>query len=95
MDFDTAAFTLRVMATTLMLVTVSLRASKIVCTDALLIVVALGMAMLASSAVFAGQFTAFAWLFAAHVVSVFTLQGSYGALPVHPIRAYRRIRGVR
>lgn len=93
MDFDTAAFTLRTMAVTVMLISLSLRASKIMCTDALLIAVALGMAMLASASVFAGQLTASAWLFTAHVLAVLALQGSYGALPLHPVRAYRRMRG--
>lgn len=92
MDFDMAAFALRTMAVTLMLLALSLRASKIMCTDALLIAVALGMVMLASASVFAGHLTAFAWLFTGHVVSVLVLQGTYGALPFHPVRAYRRMR---
>lgn len=88
-----AAFTLRVMATAFMLVTVSLRASRLIGTDALIIAVALGLALLASSAVFAGQLHAFAWLFTGHITSVLILQGSYGMLPLHPVRAYRRRRG--
>lgn len=91
MDFDMAAFTLRTMAVTIMLLSVSLRASKIMCSDGLIIAVALGMAMLASACVFDGHLTAFAWLFTGHVVSVLVLQGAYGALPgAHPVRAYRR-----
>lgn len=95
MDFQMAAFTLRVMATALMLLALSMRASRIICTDGLIIVVALGLAMLASASVFAGHLTSFAWLFTAHVVSVMVLQGSYGTLPIHPVRACRRMRGHR
>lgn len=95
MDFDMAAFTLRTMAITIMLLCISMRASKIMGSDALLIAVALGMAMLASASVFAGQFTGFAWLFTGHVFTVVALQGAYGALPLHPVRAYRRMRGHR
>lgn len=90
MDFDTAAFTLRTMAVTIMLVSASMRASKIMRNDSLIISVALGMAMLACASVFAGHLTAFAWLFTAHVASVLVLQATYGALPLHPVRAYRR-----
>lgn len=95
MDFDMAAFTLRTMAVTIMLLSISMRASKIMGSDALIIAIALGLAMLASASVFAGHFTAFAWLFTGHVVSVLVLQSVYGALPVHPVRAYRRMRGHR
>jgi len=92
-DFDTAAFAMRMMAVTIMLLSVSLRASKIMGSDALLIAVALGMAMLASASVFANQLTASAWLFTAHVLCVLMLQSSYGFLPAHPVRVYRRMRG--
>jgi hypothetical protein len=95
MDFHSAAFTLRVMAVTIMLLSLSLRASKIFESDTLIVAVALGMAMLSSAAVFCGDLTAFACLFTAHVLSVMTLQCSYGALPLHPVRAYRRMRGMR
>lgn len=95
MDFHTAAFTMRMMAVTIMLLSASLRLSRIMCTDGLLIAIALGMAMLSSASVFAGQLTGFAWLFTAHVIAVFAIQGSYGALPLHPLRAYRRMRGHR
>lgn len=90
MDFHTAAFALRTMAVTIMLLSLSMRASKIMCSDGLIIAVALGMAMLASASVFTGHLTACAWLFTGHVVSVLVLQAAYGALPIHPVRAYRR-----
>jgi hypothetical protein len=92
-DFDMAAFTLRTMAFTIMLLSISLRISKIMGNDALIIAVALGLAMLASASVFSGHLTAFAWLFTGHVVSVMVLQRTYGVLPLHPVRAYRRMRG--
>lgn len=95
MDLHLAAFILRMMAVTIMLLSLSLRASKIMCTDGLLISVALGMAMLASASVFTGHLLTSAWLFTAHVASVLTLQGSYGELPLHPVRAYHRMRGHR
>lgn len=95
MDFDMAAFTLRTMAVTIMLLCFSMRASKIMGSDALIIAVALGLAMLASASVFAGHLTAFAWLFTGHVAAVLVLQGAYGALPLHPVCAYRRMRGRR
>jgi hypothetical protein len=88
-----AAFTLRVMAASIMLLSLSMRASKILCTDALIIAVTLGMAMLASAAVFAGNLTPLPWLVMAHVTGVMVLQRRYGAL--HPVLAYRRIRGHR
>jgi len=90
-----AAFTLRTMAVTIMLLSISMRASKIMGSDALIIAVALGLAMLASASVFSGHLTAFAWLFTGHVVSVLVLQAAYGALPLHPVRVYRKMRGHR
>lgn len=95
MDFPMAALTLRVMAATIMLLSLSARAAKILCTDALIITVTLGMAMLASAAVFAGDLTSLPWLVTAHVLGVMVLQRRYGVLPLHPVLAYRRVRGYR
>lgn len=92
MDFSSAAFTLRVMAAAIMLLSLSLRASRLMNTDCLLIAVALGMAMMACAAVFAGDLVAFPWLFTGHVFSVWALQGTYGAFPLlHPVRTWRRM----
>lgn len=87
-----AAFTLKMMAVTIMLLCLGLRISRIMRSDALIIALALGMAMLASASVLTQDLSSGAWLFAGHVLSVLALQRMYGRLPVHPIRAYRRAR---
>jgi len=92
-NFLTAALTLRVMAVSIMLLSLGARASKLLCTDALIIAVTLGMAMLASAAFFTGNLTPMPWFVTAHVLGVLVLQHRSGAL--HPVLAYRRTRGQR
>lgn len=95
MDVVQAVFALRVMATTIMLISIGLRAGRVFGPDTLIIAVALGMAMLASAAVLAGDRIGFACLFSFHVFSVLVFQQIYGGFPLHPVRAYRRMRGAR